>query len=360
LCNATLLFHPMSVRVAAASTAERPALLGASLLLVMALSVVLGLILTVVLVGFRRAELIAPALAFLMAWQLQEGLRRGLLGSFWHAAAIPGDIATYGGQALIVVSLGLMGSLSVAGSLYAMAATALVGAVIHAIFLTLAWPGRAKLGSVVHDYWLIGGPASLGSGYLSLARLVVVPWTLAAMSGPVAAAGFQAAMNIVNLSNPLILGLGNIIPQAAASAASQGNAHAWHVVRRYVLVATPPIVLWSILIFAAPGHVLRIFYGAESNYGHVAAALQLLTVVSLIGFAIEAVVSFLHGITSVRSAAMINMVGTVTTIILAIPMVSLFGLVGGCGALLVANLARLVLTRVALLRVTAPVAGQPA
>lgn len=360
ISNATLLFHPMSVRVAAASDEHRPALLGASMILVVALSAVLGLTLAVALAAFGQKHLMVPALAFMMAWQIQEGLRRGLLSSFGHGSAIFGDITTYGGQALMVLWLGLSGSLSVDTTLYAMAGSATLGAVVHTRFLKLALPPKAALVSVCRDYWRIGGTAAFGSGYLSVGRLMVVPWTLAAVAGPAAAAGFQAAMNIVNLSNPLVLGLGNIIPQAAARACGLGNAHAWHVVRRYVLIAAPPIVLYSIVILAAPAHVLGLFYGAGSDYLTMTLPIRLLILVALTGFAIEAVISFLHGITSVRSAAVINAAGTAATAVLAVPLIIQFGVAGGCAALLIANLVRLGLTRMALTRVTAITVSQPA
>jgi O-antigen/teichoic acid export membrane protein len=260
----------------------------------------------------------------------------------------------YIGQALIVIGLGFSGSLSVGSALYAMAVSAGLSAIVHSWQLELALPTRSSFRAVLADFWSIGGTASLGNGYLALGRIMVVPWALAAISGPAAAAGYQAAANIVNLSNPLVLGLGNIIPQAAASASAGGNAHAWRAVRSYVLIALPPIALYSVVILAVPGESLRIFYGAASDYMHVISAVRLLILVSLAGFAIEAVIAFLHGITSVRQAATINIAGSATSAIIVLPLVSLFGLNGGCITLLLANAVRLVLTHRALARVTAP------
>jgi O-antigen/teichoic acid export membrane protein len=353
LCNATLLFHPMSVRVSAAAEDRRPTLLGASLILVAALSVSLCIVLAAALVAFGRPDLLVPALVFFVAWQVQEGLRRGLISSFRYAAAITGDATTYVGQALIVAGLSLAGPLSIGEALHAMAGTAALGAILHARQLTLAVPSRSWLRSILSDFWSIGGAASLGNGWLSQGRVVVVPWVLAALSGPAAAGGFQAAMNIVNLSNPLMLGLGNIIPQAAASACARGNAHAWQTARRYALIASPPIMLYSVAILIAPANVLQLFYGATSDYTNLVLALQLLVLVNVISFAVEAVLAFLHGITLVRRAAAINMAGMATSALLVFPLVSLFGLAGGCAAVLLANLVRLALANLALIRVTA-------
>ena len=94
LCNATLIFHPMSVRIPAATDDERPKLLGASLLLVGVLSVALAAVLAVGLLGFGQADLIPSTLLFFLAWQMQEALRRGLLVTFRHSTAIAGDTET--------------------------------------------------------------------------------------------------------------------------------------------------------------------------------------------------------------------------------------------------------------------------
>ena len=360
LCNATLIFHPMSVRIPAATDDERPKLLGASLLLVGVLSVALAAVLAVGLLGFGQADLIPSTLLFFLAWQMQEALRRGLLVTFRHSTAIAGDTVMYAGQALIVLGLSLAGSLTIEGTMQAMGISAALGAIVHARHLRLALPGAGFTRSTVDDFWSIGGLASLGNGLLVMMRVLILPWALAAISGPAATGGYQACANIVNLSNPLILGLGNVIPQVASSASMQGNAHAWRTTRGYALIAAPPIVLYTVAVLAAPMHVLRLFYGSNSAFLALGWPIRLLILGGLANFAIEIVSAFLHGIASVRRAAKINMIGLIAIAIVAGPLIGFFGLVGGCAAVLLANLVRLAVARWELAQVTAPAAPVPA
>ena len=84
------------------------------------------------------------------------------------------------------------------------------------------------------EFWAIGS-WSLLNNVVSLLRIQILPWTLAAVGGTAAAASFQAALNVVNLTNPVILGLCNVIPQTAARAQqSGGNAEAWRAARVYI------------------------------------------------------------------------------------------------------------------------------
>jgi O-antigen/teichoic acid export membrane protein len=351
LCNAALVIHPMSVRVPAAAEEARVPLLGGSLILLMGLTVPLAVVLAVSLRAFGRLDLVLPVLVFFVAWQLQEGLRRGLLSSMRHAAAVVGDATTYIGQGLLV--LGLAGMLSLPTAFYAMAGSASLGAILHARRLRLAWPGGGAMRAITADYWAIGGGAALGNGVLATARIIALPWILGGFWGPAAAAGLQAANNIVNLTNPIIFGLFNLIPQAASGALAQGTAEAWRIVRFYSLVVSLPILLYSILVLAAPERLLLLFYGAGSDYLDLVLPLRLLILVTLIGFLVDSVIAFLHGIATVHRAVAINLAGTAATFLLAAPLASCFGLIGGCYALLAANLLRLLLAYIALLRVSA-------
>jgi len=108
------------------------------------------------------------------------------------------------------------------------------------------------------------------------------------------------------------------------------------------------VVLYSAVVATVPELTLRTFYGDGSPYVAHALALQLLMAVSVVGFPVECVVAYLHGITRVRHATAINLAGAATAVLLAYPCIRLFGLPGGCAALLAANLVRLVAARITL------------
>jgi len=341
LVNATLLFYPMSVQLPTATDEEKPGLLGASILLVMGLSLLLTLPLAGGLIVFGLDHVLLPALVFFLAWQAQEALRRGLFGRLRHRDALPGDIATYVLPAAVTVAIGLTFSMSIVGALEIMAVCAAIGICLHARALTIAKPSKQQLQAVARSYWQIGGLPSLGNGLLSHTRLFVVPWILAVHAGPAATAGFQAAVNIVNLSNPLIIALGNLIPQIVASTRGRGLQNAWRVTRTFTLIAALPIVVYSLLLLSWPEVVLGLFYGSGSIYLGLEWPLRLLVICTLLGFYVESVISFLHGASLVGHAAEVNLYGTISVLLLALPAILLFGIVGGCLVLIMGNLLRL-------------------
>lgn len=352
LFNATLLFHPLSVRMPVTDAADQPALLSATLGLVALLSAGLGVVLALGLTAAGRPELIVPALCLFLAWQTQETLRRGLLTTFRHRTAVLGDATGYLGQAAVVGSLAFTHNLTLEHTLYGMAATSALAGLVQ--WVQLGWRLRLPQGlrHTVADYWSVGGFWALGNGLLAQGRMQLLLWMLTASAGPAAAASFQAALNIVYLSNPIAIGFGNIIPQVAAKANKDGGAAAWHAVRAYAVLAVILIAGYCMLVLAVPSPILSVLYGAESGYAGLATTLRLLILAGLIGYLTEVVISYLHGISAAPMAFGINLIGTLATVALAIPLVDRFGLEGACLALMGANILRLAAARHALIKAT--------
>jgi O-antigen/teichoic acid export membrane protein len=356
LVNATLLFHPLSVRLAVADPADQPRLMSASLALVMILSAGLAAALVGALAFFGRSDLTAPVLACFLAWQMQEATRRGLLTSFRHRAAIVGDALTYLGRVAVALALLPLHLLTLAGALYAIAATSVVAALVQAAQLGLRRGGRLRLRETVADYWSIGGWWSLGNGLLVQVRNIGLPWVLAAGAGAAAIAGFQAAANIVNLANPLVIGLCNIIPQAASRAHAGGSAQAWRVARGYALLPLPLLLGFAAVVLVVPDLALRVLYGAQSQYAGLALPVRLLMAGGLAAYAAEMVISYLHGVCAPRLAFHVNLVGALATAALAWPMLA-GGVTGAAVATLVVNLVRLAVARAMLARAIAEDTG---
>jgi O-antigen/teichoic acid export membrane protein len=349
LFNATLLFHPLSVRLVVAEPRDQPRLLCATLLLLIAISLVLACFLAIALVIVSQTHLIAPTLICFLAWQLQEGMRRGLLSSFRHKTAILGDTIRNLGQAALVIALVPVHLLTLVPVLYAMAATAAAAAVIQARQLDLKFSGPLQLQETISKYWQIGGFWALGNGLLAQVRTTGLSWVLAAEASTAAVAGFQAASNIVNLANPIIIGLCNIIPQVASQASVHGNRQAWRSARGYAVLTLPVLLLFSVLVLIMPGAALRIVYGAHSDYLELATPLRLLVLGGLASFIVEIVISYLHGVSAPRLAFFVNGIGALTTAVLAWPMTQ-GGLTGACITVVLASATRLFAARAMLMR----------
>jgi O-antigen/teichoic acid export membrane protein len=348
----SLLLYPLSVRLQAMDgAAERAALMRSTLVLILLLALALGMVLAPALIAFGRAELAVPALLCFVFWQLQEATRRCLFSTFRHRAAILGDSISYAGQALIVIGLAAHGALTLSDVYLGMAATSLLAAGVQCAQLRLALRGPLPLRQVAAEAWAFGGGWSLVNGILSQLRGQILAWAVAIEGGIASAAALQAALNVVNMANPLLISLGNIIPQAVARANRQGPAEAWRAARSYAYLALPFFLGYAALVLAVPEPILRLFYGAGSGYTDLATVLRLLVLGALLGYAADIVVSFLHGVVALRLATFINAVGLLATIVLSWLLVGQFGLVGGCLMAIGANMARLAACRGALVKV---------
>jgi O-antigen/teichoic acid export membrane protein len=199
------------------------------------------------------------------------------------------------------------------------------------------------LRQTVRQCWDIGG-FSLISNLMSAMRLQVFPWALAYIGGTILAAQFQAALNLVMAVNPVLLGLCNVIPQAAARGRQQGGtAQAWNAARGYILLGAIPIFAYYALLLAWPGGVLTLLYGAASPYVGLTFAVRAMAAAALIAYSAEMVCSYLHGLESAKLAMKINMYGLAASVLLGLPSTLVWGLTGSCIGLLAASVVRSIL-----------------
>ncbi|WP_424138366.1 lipopolysaccharide biosynthesis protein [Roseomonas chloroacetimidivorans] len=360
LINATVLFHPLAVLLVLAQEKEQAQLLKTAVVLIAGVSIALGAALGLALLLLGRSDLILPALSCFLLWQVQEGMRRGLFAEFRHRLASLGDAVSYLGQVVVILWLATVAALDLPNALYAIALTSGLAALLQCWQLRIRLSTPIALRHTMNQFWAVGGFWSLGNGLLSIARFQILSWTLSISAGPAAVANLQAAFNIVNLSNPLITGLCNIIPQASAQASASGTMAAWRSTRRYLVLAAPALLTFSALVLIAPGHLLHFVYGSDSTYLILSPQVRLLIIATVAGYAADLVISFLHGLRVVPLAFAINAIGALTTAALAFALTGPFGITGSCVALIGANIARLIVTHVVLTRIAANEDRQPA
>lgn len=343
----SLLFYPLSVRGTVMDAEEQAELLGHGLLLAVGLTIPLGVALAAGLSATGHADLAVPAVAWLMLWQVQELLRRGLFAQMRHAAAIPGDAIRYGGQAAALVGLAATGSLTLVHAVTAMAVAAGVAAAWQAMqvrlaFTSLTGSGLAKIGQTAAGFWRVGA-GSLGANLLSTLASQLYPWSLVLFGGAAVVAGFQAALNVVLVVNPVLIGLCNVIPQTVARDARQGGArHAWRASRATMALGAAPVLAFYGLAAVWPEPILTALYGHGSPYVALTLPVRIMAVASMLGFAVELVNAFLHGLQQTRLAMRINGVGLAATALLGLPLTAAMGLTGSCIGMAGAGVARVV------------------
>ena len=329
IVNSSLVFYPFTLRFVTAPVGQRATLLSTSLLLQVMTSLQLSTLLLAGLLAFGHSDLVLPVIAYFLLWQTQEATRRGLMADFRFRRASIGDAVTYIGQPVLVAILASRGSLTLANSLYAMAVACGLGALLNASQLALSRP-LLDCRRLIKDHWLIGKWCLLNN-YLLYFNVGIFLWSLAAVGGAAAAAPFQAIDNVGNLLNPVIYGLGNVIPQSAAHAlkGGKGSFGAWREARVYVLLGLAPTLAYCAVALLAPDLLLRAFYGANSPYLDLTVPVQLFALAWPMRYAGELICAFFYGVEAGRLAVLSNIAAMVAAIV-ALPLVLPLGLIGIC------------------------------
>jgi len=344
--NTTLVYYPLTISMAARNT-DRNQLLSDAFLLLSALMAVMAAAVAVGLWSFGEGKLIVSVLSWFLLWQVQEYLRRVLFAEFRHQVAILGDAISYLGQGAIVVLLMAANAITLPRVFLAMAATSAVAALIQFVQIKVRLRRPESLIRTSAAFWKIGGWSLVSSVVITL-RTYGLFWFVAVMLGRASAAEFQAALNVVNLANPIMLGLCNIIPQTVAHQFEENRSGAWRSAAQYATLGFVPTILYYGVVVVAPNSILTLFYGAQSHYDTIGRPLAVLAVAFALNYVTEIICSFLHGINSAREALKINLVGSVLTLALAVPLTNIMGWIGVCVALLVANAVRLAMSRISL------------
>jgi O-antigen/teichoic acid export membrane protein len=335
----SLISYPLSVRLCIANDEERAGMIGNTILLAAILALVMVVVMalgTTLLVD----NIVLPACLCYLCWQAQETARRCLLADFLYRAAVAGDGIAFVGQALLVGLLAWLDAITLPAALYIMSVSFGIGAIVHASKLRYAWPDLAKARLLARDYLSIG-KWSLINYWLVLARFQLLLWMLAALAGTAATASLQAGLNIANMMNPIIIGMGNAIPQVAAHAYRTGGAiGASRAAYGYVLFGLRPMLLISAIAVLMPGLLLRMAYGPSSPYLAMAMSLQLLAVAGVLDYIAEMISKTLLGVEAGRLASLVNVLAVGAAAVLAFGLIGQLGVFGACLALLIANLVR--------------------
>ena len=166
-------------------------------------------------------------------------------------------------------------------------------------------------------------------------------WVLAAAAGTAATASLQAGANIASTMTPIILGIGNAIPQVAAHAHRTGGViGASRAAYGYVLFGLAPILVICAAAVLMPELLLRMVYGPSSPYLAAAMGLQLLAVAGVLDYIADVANKTLLGVEAGRLASLVSVVAAAAAAVLACALIGRLGVLGACLGLLIANLVR--------------------
>ena len=342
---ASLITYPLMVRLASRDEGSAGQLIVAALLLTALLA------LPQVVILFGVSSLIGgPVLALwacfgLVLWQLQETTRRVLMARMAFRAALFTDAISYLGQAGVFWLLARSGSLSTEIGFAVIGMTCGLAALAQLLLiraqLQLRIRGAIKMRDWIKTFWDTGSWV-LASNLLTNLTLHAAPWALFVLRGPAEAAGFQAISNLLGVSHPIFLSMGNIVvPAAARARVAAGLLAARRVALRHGTQAGLLLLPFVVALLIFPRQLLHLFYSSTSPYAGLEDPLRLLTVVYLLRFFSMTLTFLLNALEKNRVQFVFELCGTLLLGGLVVPLVVWFGLSGAILAIGLLAAARL-------------------
>jgi O-antigen/teichoic acid export membrane protein len=201
-------------------------------------------------------------------------------------AALLTDAISYLGQAGFFWLLARSGRLSPEIGFAVLGLTCGAAAVAQLLLIRvqLRVPQAIDLRNWTRAFWGTGGWI-LGTNLLTTFSIQAAPWALFLLRGPAEAAAFQAISNLLGVTHPVVLSLGNIVvPAAARARVEQGLAAARRVARRHMTQGGLLLLPYVAALMILPRQLLGLFYGSSSPYLHLDYPLRLLTVVYVLNY----------------------------------------------------------------------------
>ena len=257
----SLVGYPLCVRGAQAEGRRFRSIVMGALLAALGLGLFNVLVILGVCGYLGRLGLFVPAALALIFWQLQDTARSGFISHLRQKAAWPGDALSYLGQAVLVGGLARLGMVTISRALWLIGATSLVAFSVQLWQLRPTRPDPGELEPIFRDFWMLGR-WSIPARFTGFFTLQAFPWVIAFRHGTAEVATYQALFQLLALSNPILVSMGNlIIASIARSPGRQVRAGA-----KYIVLALGLVGAYLLLLAVAGPGFLGILYGRHSTY----------------------------------------------------------------------------------------------
>lgn len=284
--------------------------------------------------------LAAWAILAMLFWQFQETVRRALMAHFRYRDVIWGDAGSYLGQAIVIAVLAHFGKLNSSLAFAVVAITSALACAQQLWMLGVTRPDLQRAREMLSTSWKLGRWVVLTNLFYAF-TLMCFPWTLALSRGPQEAASFQAMINVLGVSHPVIMSVGNLIVPAATKAQKEaGTEAASFSAFRYGSQGGALLLPYFVLLLIWPAQVLSFFYGASSSYAGLAGLLRIFVIAYLFAYVASVLGGLLNGLERPKSVFVAQLVATCAGLGLGLPLIAGSGLVGASAGLATMNLTR--------------------
>ena len=326
--HSTFIAIPLSVFGADSTDRERKHLNGYALVFGAVIAVPMALVCVGACIFLRRAALSPLVVLAMFSWLLQETTRRALMAELRFRDALWGDAISYLGQVLALIIVAREGALGISAAFAVMAATSLISAVLQVVQAGVLAPAWHDILPVAKRFCSLGIWPMLGS-LASALTVQVFPWTLAVARGPAQTAMYQAVVNLVSVSHPLLFSVGSLIVPASARAMAKNGIHAAkRIALRYGAQGALLAVPYYLVLFLFPKPALRLVYGASSPYVKLDQGVRMFVTAYAFVYLSQVLASLFNGIARGKLVFMASLAGAAIALFAAIPLIALLGMTG--------------------------------
>jgi O-antigen/teichoic acid export membrane protein len=216
---------------------------------------------------FKQPAVLLAAGTALLLWQLQETTRRALLAQFLFKEVVWGDSVNYVGQFVAMLLLWTIQRLTIVNAFWAIALTSLVAGLIQIVQVRAVVPSLKDI-KLSLDKALRLGKWPILTNFILLGQSVqAYVWLLGIFSGAQEAGSFQALVNLLASSHPVLFSMPTLIIPAAARARVQGGISlSWKASLKHAKQFGIMVLSYycCIILFARAG--LSWLYGPHSPY----------------------------------------------------------------------------------------------
>ena len=212
--------------------------------------------------GWAGAPLLLALAPSIVAWQLQEFIRRVLYTEGRHRAAFANDMISYGVQTLAVAVMWLSDTLTGVTALYALAATSALATIVGLWQIRHSLVRGANLDAIpINGHfgkWLAGAEVVNWSSSLNMYLYLA-----AAMLGTVATGELKAAQVLFGPTRVLAYYLDTVLPIRFARRLAAAGEEAVRVQLRSVLARVAmPLAAYCLLVALVARPLLHVTFGA--------------------------------------------------------------------------------------------------
>jgi O-antigen/teichoic acid export membrane protein len=277
---------------------------------------------------------IAAALPFVLT---REFARRVAIAHLEMERAVLIDFVVSVSQLASLAWLGWTGRMSAIAACAALGGASALGA---AGWLYYA---RSELGVQIRHVpvifkqtWNLGKWLAVGRMTVQVQNYVTY-WITIILAGAAVTGVYAACMSIVNIANPVMFAISNVMAAKLALAWKSGGGPAlWHDAVRHAVLISAAMSAFTLAIALGGEQVMHLLYPGNEYAGHA----HILTVLMLATFAAALNMPASFGLATIerpRAIVLVGVIGAVLTVILVSVLLVKWGLLGAAYGLLAGN-----------------------